>query len=211
MSSPPMPINYNISPFKFDDNNIQLSSSPRKNAIGKPSLRLSIPKTHSTLEQPTTEMKNPINNNSSNDNNNKISQGNLANDEKNCTMNNVSNENHQIQNNDKLSNGISSTSNESISRMTTPQIVDENEANVIDDSAIQIDNNQIELNNNNNNSQLHGLPSYAKFESDFRKRIDELSAKNCLDMQMNGKTNQFNSIDLIFYLCNMCVIVMYKY
>lgn len=184
MSSPPMPINYNISPFKFDDNNIQLSSSPRKNAIGKPSLRLSIPKTHSTLEQPTTTtMKNPIN--SSNDNTNKISQENLANDEKNCTMNNVSNENHQIQNSDKLSNGISSTSNESIS----PQIIEENEPNIIDDSAIQIDNNQIELNNNNNNSQLHGLPSYAKFESDFRKRIDELSAKNCLDMQMNGKTN----------------------
>lgn len=47
------------------------------------------------------------------------------------------------------------------------------------------------------NMQSLGLPSYSKFESDFKRRIDEMNANSRFDMQLKGKSLMSQTISLL--------------
>lgn len=200
---------------KMNEMNNNLSSSPRRTAIGKPSLRLSIP----TIEQ-IAESKNhtdPVQKKSgsfvkrmidncnhsgqlpSNVDTNIIcdNQSSGQNAAEICDPNRVRSVIEKLDKTKRISgvndsniNGKSPTDT-SIAMMATD--VDKKIRKLSIDSILNEDKHGHHMNDNNDQinsdtngcSQIDSFPSYSKFENDFKKRINELNS-NRLDVKEHG-------------------------
>lgn len=184
----------------------QVTSSPRKCAIGKPSLRLSIPNVQNHGADSAKNQKrfasNYINNyiqNQKNQNHNGgsfvrrmvencNSQGQFGSNEKikcdtECEPSKsdikiiVNNSNYD----NKSSSDFEPVWNATASTVTKDKI-GKNETH----DGISSTNRKSINDTNNSKSNILQLPSYSAFESDFRKKIDEMNTSSRLDLHMKG-------------------------
>lgn len=170
-----------------DDNMNTIQPSPRKNAAAKHALKLSIPK-------PSLQLNNIDNNY----NNGSCSDKKISKSDKNDNsvvdikkLNEVEKMKIGERNVDKLfiddglpaSAGISDASGESLSatldnEKSVPADNDISGALIVDDLCSSSQNGLI------------NLPTYPKFESDLRRRIDEMNSPNKFDMHVRGKQRE---------------------
>lgn len=188
-----------------------LSSTPRK-IIGKPMLRLSIPTPNTQFA--STKIKNNETNSStsnasqSSNNSSTLSSSdvkinsivdNYSHAETNATNKNNQSEVEKLircersaQPNKCRSDGMTAIPLTSDIEKISSQI----DSNLIDDD--NGDDSDDDGNDNDNNSTVR-LPSYTKFESDFRRRIDEMNATNRFDMRLKGNNNLDHRFFFFFF------------
>lgn len=163
------------------ENGAALSSTPRKLALSKPGLRLSIPTPIQQQDISESQVKKIVNNcNNANQLYNSPIKTN-----KNIDLQS-NNDNNQEQNKiksevEKIIKKERSTSSDKF-RSDASNSAGHQHLKVNACDGDNVDN--CDTNNNNNNVCL---PSYSKFESDFRKRVDEMSSPNKFDMHLRGK------------------------
>lgn len=207
--APATTVNQNGFARKIDDMNNHLSSSPRRTAIGKPSLRLSIP----TIEQ-IAETKHQAKFNQTDPDNNKKSDSFVKRMIDNCNhsgqlQSNVDS-NDDIQMNcenaadvcdanrvKSVIEKLDKTKRMSITNGKSPTEVVNVMAAVDDDKrstrkpSIEIHNEDKTTDDKDDIIESAGAPnldnflSYSKFENDFKKQINELNSGR-LDAQMHG-------------------------
>lgn len=193
---------------KIDDMNNHLSSSPRRTAIGKPSLRLSIPtieqiaetKIQAKLNQTDADnkkadsfVKRMIDNCNhsgqlqSNIESNDDTQTNCENAADVCDANHVKSVIEKLDKNKRMSitNGKSPT--DAVNVMASA----DDDTNSSRKPSIEIHNEDNNAEDKNDCIEMNGAPnldnflSYSKFENDFQKRINELNSGR-LDAQTHG-------------------------
>lgn len=180
----------------------QITSSPRKCAIGKPSLRLSIPNVqHQGTDVAKNQKRfasNNINNyiqNQKNQNHNGGSSGSFVKRMvENCNSQGQFGGNEQIKcdkddfivNNLNYDDKSSSDSEPTRNSTTTATVIEPNIGNKETHDVISSTNRELNNNSSNSKSNILQLPSYSAFESDFRKKIDEMNTSSRLDLHMKG-------------------------
>lgn len=199
MSSPYVPVECKIGQ--------QMTSSPRKCAIGKPSLRLSIPNVQhqgtDTAKNQKRFASNRINNYIQNQKNQNHNGGSFVKRMvENCNNQGQFGSNEKIECDKEREPSksdvkiiLNNSNYDDKSSADFPHIWDSTttltEGNIGNNEAHDvISSANRELNNNTNNSKSKvQSPSYSAFESDFRKRIDEMSTSSRLDLHMKGLFN----------------------
>lgn len=191
------------------DTGLALSSTPRK-TIGKPMLRLSIP-TPNAQFAPSKSNSSVAN---ANANASTIANDQISNvaviDDVNCPhivqsnathTNNKSNQSELeklikserlAQSNKDRSDGSSGSSPlaNGCEKMT-PSLFDTTDL-IVDEDIGEADNDNV-IDDGSHADGDARLPSYTKFESDFRRRFDEMNATNRFDLRMKaGKSIQCN-------------------
>lgn len=228
MSSPLSPINC-----KVDDPNSNLTasisaSSPRKCAIGKPSLRLSIPTVQQVFDAKAQSKQSDINNSISNASAS-ASESASANVNANVIPNSndsfvkrmVENCNNQSQCKsvpDKAKSNIEQKINRNDIKIIVDRIKNgvkspidlENKSYLSISPGIPEDSDKHsdvsdendsnpDVQNNNMSSHILRLPSYSNFENDFRKKFDEMSTSSRLDLHMKGLSTFVCSVSFFFF------------
>lgn len=210
MSSPYAPVECKIGQ--------QIASSPRKCAIGKPSLRLSIPNVqHHGSDAAKNQKRFASNNiknyiqNQKNQNHNGGSGGSFVKRMvENCNNQGQFGSNEKIKcdnerepsksdikiivNNSNCENKSALDSEPTEDSTTITTVTD---GNIGNNDAYDV-NSSTNHNTNNPKSNILQLPSYSAFESDFRKEIDDMNTSSRLDLHMKGLFKYFFLLHFTF-------------